>query len=122
MVENLNENSVTMSKFKVLQLNQNVMARIGIHSHNLAEATNEFFNSFITYYIIFVVTFFIFGSMTFVVINWPQYDIVAEPCLIAVGCIQVGGMYIGVGLKMKKVKLLHLRLQEIVDEGFFFHF
>lgn len=106
-----------MSKFKVLQSNQRVMAWIGIHSHKLTEPSNEFFNSFVTFYFLCTVGFFIFGSIMFVVINWPQYDVISEPCLIAVGCIQVFGMFLGIGLKMEKVKLLHLQLQEIVDEG-----
>ncbi|XP_055295179.1 uncharacterized protein LOC129564952 [Sitodiplosis mosellana] len=52
----------------------------------------------------------------FICINWPAYDVISEPCLIAVGCMQVLGMYIGVGLKMKRVKQLHLCLQELIDK------
>lgn len=106
-----------MFKFKVLESNQRVMAWIGIHSHRLTEPTNEFFKSVASLYILFTVGFFIFGSIMYVVLNWPHYDAISEPCLIAVGCLQVGGMFLGIGLKMKKIKLLHLRLQEMVDEG-----
>lgn len=106
-----------MSKFKVLEYNQSVMARIGIHSHHLYTPTNDFFKTFVSLYILFTITFFIFGSIVFICINWPQYDIISEPCLIAVGCVQVGGMFLGIGLKMKKVKQLHLRLQEMMDES-----
>lgn len=104
-------------KFRVLKSNQDVMSWIGIHSHRLAEPTNEFFKSFASLYILFTVGFFIFGSIMYVVIHWPHYDEISEPCLIAVGCIQVGGMFLAIGLKMKKMKRLHLRLQGIVDEG-----
>lgn len=111
-----------MSKFKVLEYNQSVMARLGIHSHHLHANTNEFLKSFVTWYYLCTIIFFIFGSIMFICINWPAYEVISEPCLIAVGCMQVLGMFIGVGLKMKKVKKLHLRLQEIVDNSTYFNF
>ncbi|XP_031617477.1 odorant receptor 4-like [Contarinia nasturtii] len=103
------------SKFKVLEYNQMIMARIGIHSHNLDDPTNEFFKRFISFYFLFVIVFLIVGSIVFACINWPQYNVISEPCLIAVGCLQVGGMFLGFGLKMKTVKQLHHELQAIVD-------
>lgn len=57
------------------------MARIGIHSHHLNEPSNEFFKSFVSIYILFTITFFICGSIMFVCINWPQYDVISELCL-----------------------------------------
>lgn len=104
-----------VSKFKVLEYNQSVMARIGIHSHRLDENTNEFFKSIVSWYFLSTIIFFIFGSIMFICIYWPAYEVVSEPCLIAVGCIQVFGMFLGIGLKMKKVKKFHLRLQELID-------
>lgn len=91
------------------------MARIGIHSHRLNENINEFFESIVSWYFMCTIVFFIFGSIMFICIHWPAYEVISEPCLIAVGCIQVLGMFIGIGLKMKKVKKLHLRLQEMID-------
>lgn len=117
----INRFSIKMSAkrttFKVLEYNQMIMARIGIHSHNLDDPSNEFYTNFISYYFLFVIIFLIFGSIVFVCINWPQYNVISDPCLIAVGCMQVGGMFLGFGLKMKTVKQLHLELQEFVDAG-----
>lgn len=108
----------TMGKFKVLEYNQNYMARIGIHSHHLNESTNEFFKSFVSYYYLFVFSvIFITASAVNVYQSWPQMDIISEPCLIVIAGLQVTGMYLAVGLKMKKVKNLHIELQGIVDEG-----
>lgn len=111
-----------VSKFKVLEYNQLVMARIGIHSHRLDENTNEFFKSIVSWYFLCTIIFFIFGSIMFICIHWPAYEVISEPCLIAIGCIQVLGMFIGVGLKMKKVKKFHLRLQEMIDASKCFTF
>lgn len=92
------------------------MALIGIHSHHFNEPSNEI-NSFICIYILFTITFFIYESIMFVCINWPQYDVISELCLIAVGCMQMGGMFLGKCFQMKKVKYLHLRLREMIDES-----
>ena len=37
---------------------------------------------------------------------------------ICCGTIQCGGMFFGIGIKMKKIKALHLQLQKIVDENY----
>lgn len=107
-----------MGKFKVLEYNQNYMARIGIHSLHLNEPTNEFFKSFVSYYYLFVFSVvFIAASAVNAYQSWPQMDIISEPCLIVIAGLQVTGMYSTVGLKMKNVKTLHIELQGIVDEG-----
>lgn len=94
------------------------MARIGIHSHHLSEPTNKFFNSFVSYYYLFVfVVLLIVASAVNAYKNWPQIDIISEPCLIIIAGIQVTGMYLTVGFKMKQVKTLHIELQRIVDKG-----
>lgn len=109
---------VIMVKLKVLEYNQNYMARIGIHSHRLNEPTNEFFKQFVTFYYIFVfTTIFIGSSAVFVYNGWPQMDIISEPCLIVIAGLQVLGMYLSIGLNMKKLKILHIELQGIIDAG-----
>ena len=107
-----------MAKFKVHKYNQAFMARMGIHSYNLTDPTNEFFKSFETYYHLFVViAFFIIASSVYVYVNWPNLEVILEPTLVVMSGILYGGTYLSVGLNMRKVKLLHLTLQQIVDEG-----
>ena len=107
-----------MAKFKVHKYNQAFMARLGIHSYNLNDPANEFFKSIATFYNLITATvFFVTSSAAFVYLNWPNLEIVLEPFLIVLAGVQYGGMFLSVGLNMKKVKLLHITLQKIVDEG-----
>lgn len=110
-----------MTKLHVFKSNQAIMTRLGLYSYNLTDPRNEFFHSFISYYLlcqmgIFTVT----GSFAFVFINWPQLDVVAQPFAIAFGASVCFCTYLCTGLKMKTIKLLHLKLQEMVDKGNFF--
>lgn len=107
-----------MGKFQVLENNQAYMAWLGIYSYKLTEPTNEFFKSI-------VALFFMFNSFVMIIISSilfiMKYISDIQGCLgafkIAISGIQCGGMHLSVGLKMKKVKALHLKLQEIVDES-----
>lgn len=111
-----------MAKFKVHKYNQALMARLGIHSYNLTDPSNEFFKSFATFYHLFTAAmFFIISSGVFVYLHWPNLETVLEPLLVVMCGIQYVGMFLSVGLNMRKVKLLHLTLQHIVDEGSFDH-
>lgn len=106
-----------MEKFCVLKYNQRVMSTWGIYSYRLTEPTNEFFISIGTYYMLFMmIVIEIIGSLMYVYLHWPNFEEIFEPFLIACGNAQSTGMFINIGLKMKKVKLLHLKLQEIVDD------
>lgn len=107
-----------IAKFRVLAYNQDFMARLGIHSHRLTDPTNEFFKSFATYYNLFIgITFNVIGSTVMVYKYWPDLDIILEPCTIVMGGLQCVGLYLSIGLKMEVIKMLHLQLQKIVDQG-----
>lgn len=106
-----------MPKFIVLKYNQILMSWQGIHSHNLTEATNEFYRSLSTYYIIFTLSAFIITSAVRIYGYWPEIELILKPCSIAFGGVQCLGMFICIGLQMKRIKVLHLELQRIVDEG-----
>ena len=109
-----------MARFEVHKYNQAFMAFIGIHSYNLTDPSNEFFKSFATFYHLFTAfTFFIISSSVFVYWNWPNLEIILEPFLESMSGLTYGGMLLSIGLNMEKVKLLHLTLQQIVDEGKF---
>lgn len=109
-----------MERFKVHKYNQALMVPLGIHSYNLTDPSNDFFKSFANFFIPFMlVTFYMISSGAFVYLNWPNLEIIIEPFLVIMAGSIFGGMYLSVGLNMRKVKFLHLKLQQIVDEGKF---
>ena len=108
----------TMAKFNVLQYNQRFMAKIAIHSYRLTEPTNEFFKSPVPFIILFLLSVgHVISSGVFVYRNFRQFEVALQAIFVMIGGFQGLGMYLSVGLKMKKVKLLQLKLQQIVDEG-----
>lgn len=116
-MSNENKSKVTL---KVLKNNQTLMAWLGINSHRLTEATNEFFKSIGTYYILLTVFFIFIISSAYTQAVSSQFTTVIQAWLLIVAGLQSGGMFISIGLQMKNIKILHLKLQEIVDEGKFF--
>lgn len=117
-IEKKVEKQKVMLPFKVLKYNQALMAKIGIYSYRLTEPTNEFFNSSSTYFILFhVIVFVLIGGIVYATNNVSDFTIVLETCVTIIGGIQCGGMYLSIGLKMRKVKALHLKLQKIVDDA-----
>lgn len=107
-----------MPQFKVLQYNQMIMAYVGIHSHRLTEPTNEFFYSIGTYYVLFCAIFLdIISIGMYILSNLSHLHKILQAFVVFVGGFQHAGMILSIGLNMKKVKLLQLDLQEIVDQG-----
>lgn len=113
-----------MVKLKVLETNQNFINWLGVRKFNFNEDTNEFFTSFFPYYDLFITLSFVIASISFSVIHWPQMDIVCESCIVVLSGSQVSGMFFSFGMKIKKIKAVHIQLQEIINgEGryeFFF--
>lgn len=107
----------TMSKFKVLRYNQAFMAELGIYSHRLTEPTNEFFNCRVTYTILGCLLVAILSNCVLVYIDSTNSKSTLESVVLIVTSFQAFGAYLNIGLKMKKMKELHLKLQEISDEG-----
>lgn len=94
------------------------MASIGIYSYNLNEPKNEFLRSIAAYYFLFTMTVFsVGGSAVFTCKHWPQFDLISQPLMFVFGCSGTTGLMLSVGLNMKSVKSLHLKLQQIVDKG-----
>lgn len=107
-----------MSNLKILEYNQAYMTKIGIYSYRLTNPSNEFFSSFMSYFILLNGTLFtIISSAVFVYKHLSEFQIALETCLILIAGIQSCGAFFCIGLKMKQMKLLHLKLQAIVDEG-----
>lgn len=107
-----------MANFNVLEYNQWYMSKIGFYSYHLTRPTNDLFRSFASYYILFFsIIFTISSSAAFAIIHASQFSLALETSFILIAGIQTTGVFLSIGLKMKKVKILHLKLQEIVDQG-----
>lgn len=74
-----------MEKFKVLEYNQISMEWLGIHSKRLNEPTNEFYKSFVAYYVLsIVISFTIISSVVYVYLNIEHFKIITESGLVAI--------------------------------------
>lgn len=105
-----------MAKYKVMAYNQLAMSWVGIHSQNLHEPTNEFFKSIGAYYVLFcAMSFTIISSAVFVYRHASNFELISEPCLIVIAGIQNVGMFTSIGFNVKQIKILHIKLQKIVD-------
>lgn len=120
-----------MANFKVFKYIHAVMAQIGIHSYRLNESTNDFFKTYMTYVILFIiVAFYVIATTWHIAVKTSEFGDALDPCFVLIGGLQLGGMYVGIGLKMRKVKAIQLILQGIITNGthnflptfFVFHF
>ncbi|XP_031637097.1 uncharacterized protein LOC116349691 [Contarinia nasturtii] len=117
MGETSNSRLQSELKFKVLKHNQTLMAWLGIHSYRLTEPSNEFYKSFGTYYILISIVSVFLISSTYTALFSTDFQTVIQAWLLVVAGIQSGGMFISIGLEMKTIKRLQIKLQEIVDKG-----
>lgn len=105
--------------FRVLKYNQDSMALIALHSHHLNEPTNEFVTSIIAYYVSILNFFIIASSFVDIYKYWPNLAFILVFLALSAAGVLAAGMYISVGLKMKKIKELHNLSQKYIDEGTF---
>lgn len=104
--------------FKVLEYNQTCMARLGIHSQNLNDLSNEFFKSPIAYLILSItVLFTIISSVVYIFRNSSNFESSMQAFIVTIAGVQTGGMFISIGYKMKIIKNLHIKLQNFIDAG-----
>lgn len=104
--------------FKVLAYDQKFMYILGIHSYNLNSQSNDFFKSAASYHVLTFMTIGTVGSLWYFFTNLSVNLKSAFGALkVAIAAVQVLGMFFGTGMKMKQIKALHLRLQEIVDKN-----
>lgn len=109
-----------MSPFKVLELNELVMVWLRIYPHHLTAnsiPTNDFFKSITVFYISFNLLAFIVTSAMFVYQNTSYVVIALRTGMVVVGSSQALGMFLSVCLNSDKVKMLHQKLQAIVDQA-----
>lgn len=104
-----------MKKFKVLDHNEKFIACLGIRSYCFTEPTNEFFKSISSYYILWILITSVISSSVFTCCHWPQIEMITSSTMVSMACYQASGMFLSFGLNMKKVKAVHLQLQEIIN-------
>lgn len=102
-----------MVKFKVLQM---PVTRLWTFPHRLSYPAADFFKSFTAYYFSFNIIAFIITSAVFVYQNSTNFIMALRTSMVCFGCSQALGMFLSVGFNIMKVKKLHLKLQEIVNE------
>lgn len=103
--------------FRVLKLNEDVMFRLRLYTQKLSNPANDFSNSVTTYYILVTMVAFVSTSAAFVYQNTSNIVIALQTAMITIGTSQALGMFLCVGCKIDKVKMLHLKLQSIVDQA-----
>lgn len=108
-----------MAKFTVLKNNGNLVKRLGYFSHeSLTTKDNEFFKSLWTYYTLFTSLAFITSTSVFVYQNaQDRINIALRTAIVLFGECQSFGVFTNFGIQMKNVKVMHLKLQKIVNES-----
>lgn len=109
-----------MSSFKVLKLNELMMVWIRIFPERLtanSPTTNEFFNSLTTHYILLHILGFIAASAGFLCQNKSDVAVALPTAMVIMGSSQALSMFLCLGCKLDKVKMLHQNLQAIVDQA-----
>ncbi|XP_031621555.1 uncharacterized protein LOC116339675 [Contarinia nasturtii] len=105
-----------MEKFKVLKLNQKYMEYLAIYSYNLREPTNEFYRRPMTYHFLAVMVLTQLFSARYVLKYWKLNPFPAiGASKVVMGTTQCAACLLSVGTELKKVKAVHLILQDIVD-------
>lgn len=109
-----------MSSFKVLKLNELMMVWIRIYSKPSTVdsiPTKDFFRSTTAYNISLHIVGFIATSAVFLYQNKSDAAAALPTVMVIVGTSQALGMFLCVGCKIDKVKMLHQKLQAIVDQA-----
>lgn len=109
-----------MSKIKVLKHNQTYMAWLGIYPYHLTEPTMESHKHILAYHNLIFPIFSIVSSAVFVYENPSELQAVLETILVMIALYQAECTFLNTALQMKNIKLLHLKLQAVVDQGKFF--
>lgn len=63
--------------------------------------------------------FTIISTAAFIYKNYTDSELIINALVLVLAGIQSIGMFISISLNMNKIKMLHLKLQEIIDTGNF---
>lgn len=106
-----------MAKFKVHKYIQAFLAPMGMHSYKPEEPTIELPKRVFAYYALISLIFSIISSIMFFYTHLDDVKEALQAFKICAGTFQSGICIFALGFQLKKIKTLHLRLQEIVNEG-----
>lgn len=106
-----------MVKIEVHKYNRAYMAPLGVHSYKLQEPTIEMFDRVCIYIGVIVLTFSLTSTTVYFYQNMHEVKEALESFKIFVGGSQSGVCALAVGFQMRKIKILHMKFQELVDEG-----
>lgn len=101
-----------VNRFQVLRYNKKYISLMNVH----LEKENVFFKSFLRCIILFLAISFPISAMTYAYKSWPQLEIVSASAIIGFGGLLSSGMFISFWLNFNTVKIVHARLQQIIDE------
>lgn len=106
-----------MAKFKVLKTNQTYLNHVGISLDHSTSSTNSVFTFVLGYHVLISQIIALITSAAFI---W-KYPTDIKPALgalkIFIGVSQCIGVFVGIRMKVLKMKVLQCELQEIVDKG-----
>lgn len=111
-----------MKKVQVLKYNQAYMTKLGGYSYNLHEPTIEFYKAPFVYYGSVTLTIALISSGVFFRENLSEVKEALEAFKIFAAGFQSGICSLVLAFQLKKIKVLHLRLQALVDEGKYTNF
>lgn len=106
-----------MVKIEVHKYNRAFMSPLGIHSYKVKEPTIELFYTPGAHYGIVVLTFSLVSTFAYFYQNMDEVKEALESFKIFVGASQSGACGLIVGFQMRKMKTLHMKFQELVDNG-----
>lgn len=107
-------------KIQVLKYNQAYMTKLGGYSYNLHEPTLEFYKAPFVYYGSVTLTFALVCSAIYLHENLHEVKEALEAFKIFAAGFQSGICSLVLAFQLRKIKVLHLKLQALVDEGIIF--
>lgn len=106
------------STFKVFQKNQWLMAGLGIYSYDLPQPRIGFSKSIIAYCILFILMFLcVIPSALYANRNVAHFESALDAVILCITGLQSFVTFLSLRLQFKHVMTLHLKLQELVDQG-----
>lgn len=108
--------SVEMKEFTVFTYHKFALTKLRMCSVFIENASNVFFKSFTTRYILFILILLAVSGVVFVRDNTSELTIALHACISIIGVIQAIGMFYCYGINMTKIQSVHFKLQKIVDE------
>lgn len=105
-----------MLKYKVLAHNEKLLTELGIRFDRISQDKNEFFSSVFPCCLLIISISGLISSSVFIYTNLDHPENIFQASIVFIAMLQSGGMFFSFGCKIKLVKAVHCRLQEIIDE------